>query len=224
MHCQNCGAALPPGAAACPACGTFAPQAAPPAAAEGQGAAGLLNFAGGAKGLALLSLLLPLVTVSCAGQKLVSWSGLHLATGRLPPPPRVPGARDAPQMPLDSPPDLLLIAVAVVILTGLAATIFLRPRPRAAMAGAAAAAGAGGLLYYDVMVRIPAAFYDAMLSGVSGRAGGAPLGPGDRQGIEMLKSGIQVEPATGFWLALGALTAAFILCLMALGRDRPPSG
>ena len=56
----------------------------------------LFNLARGAKGAALLLFLLPWVTVSCAGQDLVSMSGMDLATGTVTVRNPITGATEAP--------------------------------------------------------------------------------------------------------------------------------
>lgn len=223
MHCPACGTALEPGAPVCPACGAAVPDLATRPARASRDAAGLMNLARGAKGLALLSLLLPVITVSCGPQKIVSWSGLDLATGRLPPPPPIPGLERSPEMPIDPQPDLFLIAAAALILIGLVATFAVPRRRAAAMAGLAAAASAAALLFYDITIRLPETLYRAMLDGAE-RQSGQALGADDQSAAEMMRSAISVDPAIGFWLAMAALLATIALCVSVLNRERADAG
>jgi hypothetical protein len=234
--CANCGAAVEPGTAACPACG--APQgaatAAPAAATAGPAPAAaaapvstLLNLARGAKGLALLFFLLPWVTVSCAGRELQSVTGLQLATGKAPPMAAngIPGAGPAvgPDAAAQAfSPEIAVIAAALLIVAGLAAT-FLLPRRRAALAGMVAAALAAALIVFEVFVRVMSAAeaeIRARMAGPTNGGGGlaAEFQREVRRQLEPVANAISVDPALGFWLTLIALIAAVVLLALVLNR------
>ena len=225
-QCTNCGATLEPGMTVCPACGTSqgaeapAPAAAPAYAAPSGGlGSNLFNFARGAKGIALLCFVLPFVTVSCAGQTLVSMSGLDLATGSIAPP-TMPGA--APGAGAAAPAtsygvDIFVLIAAVLIIAALVAT-FVLPRRKAALAAMGACALAAVLLFYDVFIRIPGKVEDQMeSSGATGATPPAGAGAEYQQQLEQMQQAISVDPAIGFWLTLIALVAAIVLNKMVHG-------
>jgi hypothetical protein len=185
-----------------------------------------MNLVRGAKGLALLSLLLPLVTVSCGPGAFTSWrtswSGLDLMSGQLPAPPPLPGIDEAALRSFSPPPDLFLIGIAAALALALAAT-FMLPRKPAAVAGLGTAVAAAAVLYYDIVIRMPPAVYHALLD-AGERVGGRSLGRNDEVGLQMLQSALRVEPAQGFWLAMAALLAAIALCVSVLNRERGEGG
>lgn len=229
--CANCGARLEPGATVCRFCGTRVAAT----AGEGReaGAASvstLLNLARGAKGIALLCFLLPWVTVSCAGRELQSVSGLQLATGKAPPiaADGIPGA--GPPAGADTAaqsfsPEIAVVAAALLIVAGLAAT-FLLPRRRAAVAGMVAAAIAAALIVFEVFFRVMAAAEAEIRARTAGPTTGGGLGDEFsrefRRQMEPLTNAISVDPALGFWLTLIALVAAFVL--LGLVLNRPAKG
>lgn len=212
-----------------PGADTPPPAPTPPPATPATAASNLMNFARGAKGIALLCFLLPWVTVSCAGQRLASISGAQLATGSIRPP-SVPaggfggGAPTAPAQ--DYGPDILVLIAAVLIVAALVVT-FVMPRRRATLVAMGACAVAAALIVFDVFVRIKGAVEDQIQegsrSGTTGPSG--PAGEFERQmqqQAEQMAQAISVDPAIGFWLTVIALTAAIVLNNMVRSRLAEP--
>jgi len=179
--------------------------ATPPAATTASGSM-FYNLGRGAKLVALLFFFLPWVTVSCAGQELVSMSGYDLAMGSVSVTNPMTGASETP--PGAGERDLPVIAAAALILLALGAT-FVLARGTGTLVGAGGALLAALLISYTVFVRLPG----KMREGPAGGAGAdaSAMGMNEQQLAEM----IQVNHATGFWLTLLALAAAIALNLMA---------
>lgn len=175
----------------------------------------LFNLARGAKGAALLLFLLPWVTVSCAGQDLVSMSGVDLATGTVTLRNPLTGATETP--PGAGPGrDVVVIAAALLILASLALTFLLR-RSQAALVAMAGSAAAAALLCYTVFIRLPGEMRNSPLA-PGGQSGGAEaMGMNAQQMAELVRINIEL----GFWLTLGALAAAIVLNFMARTRAGP---
>lgn len=224
-HCANCGAALEPGAAFCSQCGASAGGggAAYAAGERGEGfASNLMNFARGAKGIALLGFLLPWVTVSCAGQPLLRATGLDMATGNVKPVER-PGMRGGgnglgDMMPSGSQVDVFVIIAAVLIVAGLVLS-FVLARRRGAIAGMVASAAAALLIIYEVLIRLKGAVAAAFRESAAANRGGANS-PLSQRDMEQIAHMVSVDPGTGFWITLVALIAAAVLFAMA--ARRPP--
>lgn len=175
----------------------------------------LFNLARGAKGVALLLFLLPWVTVSCAGQDLVSMSGVDLATGTVTMRNPITGATETP--PGAGPGgDMAVIAAASLIIASLVLTFVLR-RSQAALLAMAGSAAAAALLCYTVFVRLPGEMRDTPLApgGQSGRT--EALGMNAQQMAELVRINIEI----GFWLTLAALAAAIVLNFMARSSAGP---
>src|SRR5438270_4864921 len=114
------------------------------------GDTGLKRFGQIAKTVALLSFLLPWVTISCAGQTVASVSGVRLATGLV-------SVRNPMNNAMEShngSPDWLVLLAAAAIAAALAISFVLVAR-KAATAGLALCAAAALLSIYAVLVRIP---------------------------------------------------------------------
>lgn len=214
--CVKCGRPLAPEDRFCPACGAkqvsrwAAQEPAPAPAAPGPGIimprpALLARFG---KMIALLGFLLPWVTVSCAGQTLVSVDGLSLATGNVRMRNPMTGALDGGT----GGPELLVLLAALAILLGLGLS-FLKSRRQASVAAIACAGGAILLAVVELYVRIPAEFRASMA-----RGSGRPPGGWDRS-IEQV---VSIGPGAGFWVTVLALAAAIALHVHILRR--PPPG
>ena len=189
----------------------------------------LLNFARGAKGIALLCFLLPWVTVSCAGQPLVRMTGVGLATGDVD---LVAGRGLFPGAGAENPaagfaqsaqPDPLVIVAAVLIVAGLALT-FLKPLRTGVLAAMAAAVAAAVLIAFDVLVRIKGGAEARLAEGMNKQGPAAPGGTGFesemQRNMERIAEAITVDPQAGFWLTLLALVAAAVLLKVVHGRRR----
>ncbi|HZF95956.1 MAG TPA: hypothetical protein VEZ20_13925 [Allosphingosinicella sp.] len=194
----------------------------------------LLNFARGAKGVALLCFLLPWVTVSCAGQPLVRMTGVGLATGDVD---LVAGRGLFPGAGAENPaasfaqsaqPDPLVIVAAVLIVAGLALT-FVKPLRTGILAAMAAAVAAAVLIAFDVLVRIKGGAEARLAEGMNKDGPAAAPGAGGferemQKSMEQIAEAITVDPQAGFWLTLLALIAAAVLLKVVHGRRRsaPP--
>ncbi|HEX8642552.1 MAG TPA: hypothetical protein VF702_01410 [Allosphingosinicella sp.] len=183
----------------------------------------MMNFARGAKGIALLGFLLPWVTVSCAGTPLIRMSGLDMATGNVTPVANpaagLPGAPPGAANPMANigqgfSADIFVILVALLIVGGLVAT-FVLPRRRGALVGMVTSAAAAALAAFEVLIRIRGAVTDSLRESAS--KGGAAGSPGERE-MQQMAQMISVEPGLGFWITLLALIAAAVLFKMAHGR------
>ena len=185
----------------------------------------LMNAARGAKAAALLCFLFPWVTVSCAGRPLARMTGAGMATGKVETvanAPSLPGAGANPLSTLteSARPDLLIVAAAVLIVAGLAAT-FLLPRPRAAVAGLIGAVSAAVLIGFEILIRLPRALQSQLGEGT--KAGPAPSNDFERmmqQQLEQIGQSISIDPQIGFWLTMAALIAAAVLFKVVHGRRR----
>ena len=168
----------------------------------------MANLARIAKVIALLLFVLPWVTISCSGQELVTMSGVDLVTGHATMHNPMTGATESP--PGMNGGDMWVIAAALLILAGLAASFVLKGRNGliANMAGAGLAAAA---LAYTVLVRIPHQTH----AGAAGPT--APGGPSPEQIAQM----IQIKVQIGFWLTLLALIAAIVFDVLAMKRSAP---
>jgi hypothetical protein len=169
----------------------------------------MANLARIAKIVALLLFVLPWVTISCADTTLVTMSGVDLATGHVMMHNPMTGASESP--PGANGGDIWVIAAALLILAGLAATFVLKGRNGliADMAGAGLAAAA---LAYTVLIRIP---HSAHAGNAAGPA--TPGGPSPEQIAQM----IQVKIQLGFWLTLLALVAAIVFDVLAMKPAAP---
>jgi|SRR5690606_25586577 hypothetical protein len=169
------------------------------------------NLARGAKLVALLLFFLPWVTVSCAGQELVSMSGYELATGHGTVTNPMTGQKETP--PGGGQGETILIVAAAVILIALVGT-FVLARGLGALVGAAGAALGAVLVCYTVLVRVPARLHDSPVGAGAGGGDAASAGMNAQQIAELIK----VENAPAFWLTVVALIAAIVLNLLARGR------
>jgi len=189
------------------------PAPAPPTPAGG----GLpfFNLGRGAKGLALVMFFLPWVTVSCAGQELITMSGYDLATGTI-------SMRNPMTGAVESPPgnaqggDLPVLIAAILILGSLVVTFVLRRQLAAliAMAGCALAAAA---ISYTAFVKVPNSTNTGPMAPGAGGGDAAAMGMNEQQLAEM----IQVNYGIGLWLTLAALVAAIVLNFLARSRASP---
>lgn len=160
----------------------------------------LRNFARLAKVAALLCFLLPWVTVSCAGQKLGSVSGLTLASGRIAMRNPVTGTLEAHY---GAPHVLIVIAGAAIAIALLVS--FLWSRRMAATTGVAACLIALALIAWDVLLRLPQQFREAVRAQRE-HSGGFSMPFGGS-----LRHIVKVEPSIGLWLVLGLLAVGALL-------------
>lgn len=175
----------------------------------------LFNLARGAKGVALLLFLLPWVTVSCAGQDLVSMSGVDLATGTVTMRNPITGATETP--PGAGPGrDMAVIAAALLIIASLALT-FILGRSQSALLAMAGSAAAAALLCYTIFIRLPGEMRNAPLAQGGRGEGAEALGMNAQQMAEMIQINIQI----GFWLTVAALMAAVVLNFMSRSNPGP---
>jgi hypothetical protein len=196
LFCSGCGTRVetPAGPSLAKAAGESAPASAAPAAPT-DNIPSLANFARIAKTIALLSFLLPWVTVSCAGQPLVSINGLSLISGRMTMRDPMSGAVRTQH---GSAEVLILLAVLAI---GIALFVsFVLPRRRAALAAIWSSSAALLMIVIEVFVRIPAAVRQSAARG----------GRGNRFDPSM-DAMISVNGAIGFWLCVLALAAAIAL-------------
>jgi hypothetical protein len=243
--CPSCG--TPAAASEAPAASTAIPEAPAAAAAMPEAPAAspaphiaaatpaattstsnLMNFARGAKGLALLCFLLPWVTVSCAGQTLVSITGANLATGSIPAPggPAAQmggGAPNAAAQTGSHSPNILVLLAAILIVAALVVT-FVMPRRRAALLAMIGSGVAAVLIAFTVLVSIKGAVDNQIRESNGGAAtppagGGGELDAQMRQSMEQMTQAISVDPALGFWLTILALIAAVVINKMIHGRE-----
>lgn len=193
------------------------PAPAPPPPPSSGGGLPFFNLGRGAKGLALVMFFLPWVTVSCAGQELITMSGYDLATGTL-------SMRNPMTGAVESPPgstqggDLPVLIAAILIVASLVVTFVLKRRLAAlvAMAGCALAAAA---ISYTVFVKVPNSTNTGPMAPGGGAGGGdaAAMGMNEQQLAEM----IQINYGIGLWLTLAALVAAIVLNFLARSRASP---
>jgi phosphoglycerol transferase MdoB-like AlkP superfamily enzyme len=153
------------------------------------------------KGIALLAFLLPWMTVSCSGQKLVEASGFGLAFGRVTAMGQAAQASDGASL------NIWLILALVAIAGGLA-LLFLRGREAAKLVlGTSVAAIAlifVGTYRYSKDAILADAAKDGQNSGM------------DQAAVAML----QVDWEIGYWLALLSLIAAAVMAwLMMSGKE-----
>lgn len=169
---------------------------------------GLGNIAHGLKMVALLLFLLPWVTVSCAEQRLVSLSGLDLATGSVTVTNPMTGQSTTP--PGSGDPDMAVLIAALLIAATLIAGFVLKRR-QGALVSMAGLAAAGALICYSVLYRLPERARESATADSA-------------QGIseQQIADLIRVEVATGFWLTLVALLAAIVFTFLA--RSQAPPG
>jgi lysylphosphatidylglycerol synthetase-like protein (DUF2156 family) len=193
------------------------------AAGGGNDTGKLLNFARGAKGIALLCFLFPFVTVSCAGQTIGQISGIQLATGtvgqigqNMPGAPSGGGAAASQSHGLD-----IFALGALLLIVGALVATFVMARRRAALIAMVLSAVAAVLLVFDVFVRIKGAAEDSMRQSAGAAAPSAGADETQRQvqqQMEQMVQQISVNPAIGFWLCVVALIAAIVLLNMVRSR------
>lgn len=183
------------------------PVAAVPAVSDSSGL--FFNLARGAKLVALLLFFLPWVTVSCAGQELVSMSGYQMATGSISVTNPMTGASETP--PDGGESDIPVILAAILIVAAIGLTFALK-RGQAALAAIGGSAVAAALISYTVFVRVPSEMRE-----------GPAIKGADGSGLntEQLAEMIKIDIATGFWLTLAALGAAIVLNWLARSRTAP---
>jgi len=187
--------------------GVEPPVAAVPA--QSDNGALFFNIGRGAKVIALLLFFLPWVTVSCAGQELVSMSGYQMATGSISVTNPMTGVSETP--PGGGERDIPVIVAAILILASIGATFALK-RGQAALVAIGGAAAAAALISYTVFVRVPSEM----------RSGPAVKGAdGSGFNAEQIAEMIKVDVASGFWLTLAALGAAIVLNWLARSRSTP---
>jgi hypothetical protein len=199
---------------------------APPPAAAPRSLESLMNFARGAKGIALAGFLLPWVTVSCAGTPLIRMSGVDLATGSVSPianpAAAMGGGRGGPDLSAltrGAEPDIFVILAAVLVIAGLVLT-FVLPRRTAALAAMATAAAAIAIAAFDVFVRIKG----AVLAGLRQGSATAPGGSTPDSEMQQFAQMISVQASVGFWITVAALVAAIVLLKMVHGRPAVATG
>ena len=199
--------------------------AAPPPA---RSPASLMNFARGAKGIALLGFLLPWVTVSCAGTPLIRMSGLDMATGNVNPVANpaagFPGAGNPPalsNLSQNADSDIFVIVAAVLIVAGLVLS-FVLPRRTGALVGMATAAGAIAVAAYDVFIRIKSAVSESVRESAARSGGPGGGGANSDRELQQFAPLISVQPSIGFWITILALIAAIVLFKMVHGRPGDP--
>ena len=171
-------------------------RAVQPARGTPGGTSSLVNWARTAKSVALLCFLLPWVTVSCAGQTLVSISGIRLAAGNLTVRNPSTGVTET-----HGSPELIVLVAALVIALGLLASL-IRARRLGALVGLWSCAAAAALLCFEVLIRIPELFRESL----AGRT--PPAGSFDASLAASTQQLINVNTAPGFWLMICALAAA----------------
>ena len=160
----------------------------------------LRNFGRLAKIAALLCFLLPWVAVSCAGQKLGSLSGLTLASGRIAMRNPMTGTVEAHY----GAPHLLIVIAGVAIAIALLVS-FLWSRRMAATTGLVACLLALAFIAWDVLLRLPQQFKDAVRAQRE-HSGGFSMPFGGS-----LRHIVKVEPSIGLWLVLGLLAVGAVL-------------
>jgi len=172
---------------------------------------GFNAFARLAKLVALLGFLLPWVVVSCSNSVIASATGVQLMTGHLE---TVAGeASDKPH------PDVVVIAIFVVIVAGLALATFLRAR------------AASAALLASSILAIALCFFsiEDLRAGITRQAHAhrydSQLGDSDsaqlRQSIGDI---VQVETRPGYWVTVSALGLAAALALANLAGLRITMG
>lgn len=171
------------------------------------------------KAVALLAFLLPWMSVSCSGTKLVSATGYGLALGQF--------TSELPQQAGNGPGDgqisVWLIAAAVVIAIGLAISFGRRFAAMGVLATSAVA-------FVLILIGTSRFSKSALMAEAAKKSGAAsqidatnpfagadnPFGDPARTAAAM----IQVEWHFGYWLALGALAIAALMAWLVMGgRD-----
>jgi disulfide bond formation protein DsbB len=177
------------------------------------------------KAIALLAFLLPWMTVSCSGTKLVSASGFGLAFGRF--------TSEIPQSDGQVPTDhhemnVLLIAAIAVIVIGLALSLV---RGRQALLGVLVSAVVGfGLILGGTWRYSKTAMLEEMKKQGATGAGDNPLSgnpfgghsnnPFGGDPAQAAAAMIRIDWHFGYWLALGALVVAAVMAWLAYsGRE-----
>ncbi len=207
------------------------------------GASLFLNLARGAKVAALLCFFLPFVTVSCSSRELASVIHQAGAAAEAPSPDRpdpcvLIQASGAQLAMATAEPSQSCLGVIADMMTdtgqqqneangpfgrndyaviGAAAAILLTLLLGFALKGAAGIAigiagalAALGAVAWSVFVRIPAGIF-----------GGPGPGGGPQLTAEQARQVFTLSPGSGFWLMAGALLAAIVCYILALGSRKP---
>ncbi len=160
-----------------------------------------------AKALALLGFVLPWVVVSCSGTEIAQATGVQLMTGDIQP---AGPLADAPSDQTEADPSYVVIAVFAVIALGLLASLALRGRNAAIALIAGAVLGIGGAFYAVEDLR-GGLQREVSAQGAANLPEGAPP-----EMAESMRGMIRVETRAGYWVTVGALGAAAVLCLVTL--------
>jgi hypothetical protein len=163
------------------------------------------------KGIALLAFVLPWMTVSCSGNKLISATGFGLAFGHYTA--EVANERVATASS-DAVMNPWLILALVAIVIGLALSFLRRGKGSALLVAATSAAGVvliwlGTARYSKSAVLAEAARHRSRTARLIDFAGDI-----DRSASNL----IQIHWHLGFYLAVAALAAAFVMALISYGE------
>ena len=164
------------------------------------------------KALALIAFVLPWMTVSCSGTKILSATGFGMASGHFTSE-LANAMRKAPN-PGDGEPNLWLIAAIAVIAIGLIATLLSARRGALVVLGTSIA---GAVLVWAGTMR----FSKSYLAAEMAKKGATPPNP-DLKGMdEAALAMIRIDWHFGFWLALAGLVIAGVMAwLVFSGCDR----
>ena len=149
------------------------------------------------KGIALLAFLLPWMTVSCSGQKLVEASGFGLAIGRVTAMGQASQAGDGASL------NIWLILALLAIAGGLA-LLFLKGRDAARLVLGTSVAAVALIFVGTWRYSTDAIMAEAAKSGSNGNL--------DQAALAM----IQVHWEIGYWLALLSLIAAAVMAWLVM--------
>lgn len=167
---------------------------------------GLNAYARIAKIVALLGLFLPWVVVSCSNNEIARATGVQLITGDLQP----SGPLAGQSIDHKPNPDVIMIAMAAVVVLGLVVGVFVRAR------------AASVVLLATSLIAIGLCFYDLgdMRRGIEKQAHSHryenSMNGEESDVSRSIANLIEVEPQEGFWISVGALGIAAALALASL--------
>lgn len=183
----------------------------------------LQNMARIAKGLALIFFFLPWVTISCAGTKLASISGMNLATGNIGMKNPMSGQMEAMKEGGGVNPYAL---AALIIIVALLVLSFVWKNRAALMVGLVGSLVAAGSLLFGIAYKTVGEAR-AKMNAELGDMGGPPAGM-DAQSAEMgrqMAQSLSMNLEFGFWLTVISLIAAAVFYwMMSTGKSNLSSG